>query len=519
MLYQFDEFVFDSASLDLLRAGEPLHTEPQVLQLLHLLVSNHERMVSRDEINEIVWRGRPVSDAALNSRVKMLRQLLGDDGRQQRLIRTVHKRGFRFVGELVSEAPQRAVQDAHVPAQVQSPKTQRPTVLVLPFVNLSNDMGQEYLVDGITTDIMGHLSKHRWLNVVARNTAFGLKGKTIDIDGVAEQLDVGYVLEGSAQRSDDHVRVSVNLVEVANSSSIWSERFDRELSDIFQLQDDITEKIVGRLVPEIGYAEQNRVLASRPANLEAWDSYHLGMYHFFKFTGSDNQKAQQMFRRSRERDERFGDAWAWWAYALVLGMVYWDTAPTQEHLDEALSACDRAISIDGRNATFHALRARVLLARGEYDRAVEENNKAIELNPTLAVAYCALGDSLAYGGRYEESMAFFEKSIDLSPNDPQLWAFYTYGALALLFSHDFERALRWLDRARGIPNYQYWTTAHRVVALAHLDRISESQAVSEELRRQAPEFSLDFARQRLFYLRDTKQIDLYLEGLSRAGFQ
>lgn len=517
MLFQFDDFTFDGTALELSRAGDRLHTEPQVLELLKLLLSNRDRTVSRDEINKVVWRGRPVSDSALNSRVKTLRQLLGDDGRQQRLIQTVHKRGFRFVGPSVTAnaTPKDTVQpDTTNAPQRRAP---RPAVLVLPLVNLSHDASQEYLVDGITTDIMGYLGKHRWLNVVPRNTAFGFKGQTIDLQAIGASLGVGYVLEGSAQREGQQIRVNVNLVEAGSGQSLWTERFDRNFSDIFQLQDDITGRIVGRLVPEIGYAEQNRVLASRPANLEAWDSYHLGMYHFFKFTGEDNRSAQAMFQRSCEMDDRFGDAWAWWAYAVVLGMVYWDTPPTQGRLDEALNACERAISIDRRNATFHALKARVLLARGEYDRAVDENSKAIEINPTLAVAYCALGDSLAYGGRYEEAMDFFEKSIDLSPNDPQLWAFYTYGALALLFDRQFDPALRWLDRAREIPNYQYWTTAHRVVALGHLGRITEAEAAWNELRHDVPDFSIEFARQKLFYLRDPGQVELYLDGLRAAG--
>ncbi|MEM9759840.1 MAG: winged helix-turn-helix domain-containing protein [Pseudomonadota bacterium] len=517
LLYQFDNFIFDSEGQELRRAGELLHTEPQVLQLLDLLLANHGRVVSREEINSVVWRGRIVSDATLSSRVKLLRQLLDDDGQRQRLIRTVHKRGFRFVGELAAGGAEEASEAG--PVKQEPTHSRSPRVLILPFVNMSSEPDQEYLVDGITTDILGHVGKYHWLNVVARNTAFGFKGSSIDIQAVSAQLDVDYVVEGTAQRSGDRVRVNVSLVDASNSRSLWSERFDREFSDIFQLQDDITGKIVARLVPEIGYAERNRVLVTRPATLEAWDCYHMGMYHFFRFTGDDNLKAQSLFRRSCEIDERFGDAWVWWAYATVLGMVYWETEPTREKLDEALYACDRAVAIDGRNATFYALRARVLLARGEYDRALLENKRAIELNPTLAVAYCALGDSLAYGGQYDESLAYFEKSIELSPNDPQLWAFYTYGALALLFKRDFERALTWLDHARGIPNFQYWTIAHRVVALAHIGRSREAEAAGEELRKAVPAFSLEFARQKLFYLKDPAQLSLYLDGLAAAGIE
>ncbi|MEO0424401.1 MAG: winged helix-turn-helix domain-containing protein [Pseudomonadota bacterium] len=519
MQYRFDLFTFDDERLELRRDGELLASEPQVLELLGLLLRHHERMVSREEIHREVWRGRVVSDAALSSRIKLLRQLLGDDGRSQHFIRTVHKRGFRFAGERVSvtEAGASPPPAAKTTTPAASTTSHKPAVLVLPFANLSGERGQDYLADGITTDIISHLARHRWLDVVARNTAFGFRDRAVDVSEVGKELSVEYVVEGSVQRSADHVRVTVSLLDALSAHSMWTERFDRELEDIFALQDEITERIVARLEPEIGYAERNRVLTARPTNLQAWDCFHMGTYHFYRFTGEDNLEAQRLLRQSRELDERFGDAWAWWAYATVLGMVYWDTEPSQARLDEALAACDRAVSLDRRNATFHALRARVLLARGEYDVAVDENKRAIALNPTLAVAHCALGDSLAYGGHYEESIACFEKSIALSPNDPQLWAFYTYGALALLFMGNFERALRWLDQARSNPNHQYWTTAHRVVALAHLDRITQASELAERLRREVPGFSLAFVREKLFYLNDPAQIDLYLEGLSRSG--
>jgi adenylate cyclase len=321
------------------------------------------------------------------------------------------------------------------------------------------------------------------------------------------------------QRVANRVRITVSLIDASNAHSVWTERYDREIEDIFALQDEITEMIVARLEPEIGYAERNRVMRSRPTNLQAWDCFHMGIYHFYRFTGEDNKEAQRLLHQSCQMDERFGDAYAWWAYAVVMGMVYWDTPPAQKLLDEALSACDKAHSLDRKNAIFHALRARVLLARSEYDLAITENNAAIALNPTLAVAHCALGDSLAYEGRYEESIRCFEKSIDLSPNDPQLWAFYTYGALALLFKEDFEMALEWLDRARSIPNYQYWTNAHRVVALSHLGRIDEAKTIAKKLQKEMPDFSLEFVREKLFYLKRQDQIDLYLQGLSKGGVE
>lgn len=522
MLYHFLDFSFDSDALELRRDGELLHSEPQVLALLKLLLENSARMVSKEEINDTIWRGRIVSEAAVSSRIKALRQLLGDDGRQQAIIRTVHKRGFRFVAPVTSSTDNAPAASAHNPPSTTSEpvianSAKKPSVVVLPFLNLSSEAEQEYFSDGVTTDLITHLSRHRWLDVTARNTAFGYKGKAIDMREIGKELHVDYIVEGSLQRAGNRVRIMAHLVDAHSGHHIWGERFDRELTDIFALQDEISEKIAARIEPEIGFAERNRIAHKRPANLQAWDCYHLGIYHFFKFTGEDNLKAQQLLHQSQKLDPHFGEAYAWWAYAIILGMVYWDTPPTQELLDQALDASNKSLSLDPQNATFHALKARVLLARCEYETALVENEIAIELNPTFAAAHCGLGDSLAYEGNYEQSISCFEKAVELSPNDPQLWAFFTYGALALLFKQEFSRALEWTERATAIPNCQYWTTAHKVVALSHLGREDEAQRTVTRLLQQQPVFTQAFAREKLFYLKQPEQIELYMKGLQIAG--
>lgn len=517
MRYHFDDFVLDTDCFELSRAGKVLRSEPQVIALLALLVEHHERMVSKEEINQHIWNGRFVGESALSSRIKSLRQLLGDSGKTQRYVRTVHKKGFRFVAPVhlpkMVSAGEVAFKSSSAGALIPADK---PRVVVLPFSNLT-DTAQEYLSDGITSDIISHLSRHRWLQVTARNSSFGYKGKQIDVRQLGKELDVDYVVEGSVQRAGHRVRVVANLSRTADATQIWSDRFDGTMDDIFVLQDEITEKIAARVEPEIGLAERNRIAHSRPANMQAWDCYHLGIYHFFKFTAEDNLQAQHYLKQSQLLDENFGEAHAWWAYALILGMVYWDTSPTQALLDEALTACERAVQLDYQNASFHALKARVLLARCEYDKALAENEIAISFNQTFAAAHCGLGDSLAYEGRYDEALQSFERSIALSPNDPQLWAFYTYGALALIFKQDFEAALRWCDKALTIPNCQYWTTAHRVVALANLQRLDEAKAEAQKLLHINPDFSLSFAREKLFYLKMPQQIQLYLSGLQESG--
>ena len=540
MLYQFDDYQLNTDTLELTKKGILVHSEPQVIELLALLVKNAGNLVTKDEINQSVWRGRIVSEAALSSRIKSLRQLLGDTGKKQQYVQTVHKRGFRFVADVETtkenqnQAFRSLVRDTQVPISSEPVQTEsvvidstveaalesglkKPVVAVLPFTNLSGAEDQEYFADAIAADITSHLSKHKWLQVIARNTMLGFKGKTVDTRDLSRELNVAYVVDGSVQRAGNRVRVTAHLLEAKTSHQIWTDRYDRELDDIFELQDQITETIAARIEPAIGFAERNRVVHVRPANLKAWDAYHLGIYHFFRFTNEDNLEAQKLLKQSQQLDPEFGEAYAWWAYAVILGMVYWDTKPTQQMMDEALAACDKALSIDGQNASFHALKARVQVARCEYNSALTENEIAINLNPTFAAAHCGLGDSLAYEGNYDSAITCFDRAISLSPNDPQLWAFYSYAAQSLLFQHEFEKALQYTERASAIPNYQYWTTAHMVVALVYLDRMEEAKRAVNRLLQQNPKFSLSFAREKLFYLKLPEQIELYMEGLEKAG--
>ncbi len=526
MLYQFDQFTVDTLRFELRKGSVALAIEPQVLELLLLLVENSERLVTKNEIIDSVWKGRMVSESALSSRIKAARQLLGDDGKSQSFIKTVHGKGFRFVAEVtkVTLNPETKPSASSIAAEPNTetessslPSFKKTTVVVLPFSNLSSNADQEYFSDGITADIIAHLSKHKWLSVTARNTAFGYKNKAVNVRELGSTLNVQYVVEGTVQKQGDKVRITVNLIDAQTGNHTWAERYNREIEDIFSLQDEITETIVARLEPEIGFAERNRVMMLRPTNLKAWDYFHLGTFHFFKFTGEDNELAQEYLLKSQTLDQHFGEAYAWWAYAVILGMVYWNTEPTQDLLDKALNACNKALSIDSQNAVFYALKARVLLARKEYDDAIAENKIAIRLNPTLSAAYCGLGDSLAYEGNFPESMENFNKAIALSPNDPQLWAFYTYGALALLFSQQYEQAIEWANNAANIPNCQYWTTAHKVVALAFLGRQKELEEAKAKLLKENPNFSKQFVRTKLFYIKKSEQINQYIEGLRLAG--
>jgi adenylate cyclase len=506
MVYRFGDCELDIERQELRRAGAPVAVEPQVFELLSYLVSNPDRVVTKDELNTAIWSGRAVSDSALSSRIKSARRAIGDDGKAQALIRTLHGRGFRFVGTTQSPT---APDDEDI--------REKPIVAVMPFENLSGHADQNYLAEGFTSDIVATLAKHRWLIVLSRTATARFKRATSNLAEIAAETGAHYVVEGSVRRAGERMRVGVQLTNAASGNCIWSEQYERQSSDLFEIQDDIVQTLSARIEPEIGYEERRRIARAGSTDLRAWECYHLGIAHFFKFTGPDNIKAQTYLQQARKLDPDFGEAHAWWAYAVVLGAVYWNTEPSQANMDEALEATARAQASDERNAVFYALKARVQLARGEYESAIEGNRIAIELNPSLAAAHCGLADSLTYLGRYDEALEAFEKAIALSTNDPQRWAFYTYGALAYIFSGEFERAIEWADRAVEIPNRQYWTLAHKAVALALLGRTDDARHVLAAALAEQPALSIGFARQKLFYIRRAEQLERYLEGLSLAG--
>lgn len=509
MIHRFGDCELDTESCELTRAGAPVPIEPRVFELLAYLVARPERVVSKDELNDAIWNGRFVSDAALSSCIKSARRAIGDDGKTQSLIRTMHGRGFRFVGVAVDDTPAE---------EVDSAARDRPVVAVTPFENLSGDPGEDYFAEGITADIIATLARHRWLSVVSRNTILQFKGRAVGISEIVRETGAHYVVEGSVRRVGSRVRVGTQLIDARGSNCIWVESYDRQCDDLFEIQDDIMQTLAARIEPAIGHEERRRILSSTGSrNLRAWECYHLGIAHFFRFTKPDNLKAQEYLQRAREIDSRFGDAHAWWAYAVVLGTVYWDIEPTHERLEMALLATVQALDLDDKNATFYALKARVQLARCEYESAIEANRMAIELNPSLAAAHCGMADSLTFLGQYDEAVSRFEKAIALSSNDPQLWAFYTYGALALILQRNYKRAVEWTERAAEIPNRQYWTLAHKAVALAGLGRLEEARQVFDMALSEQPALSVSFAREKLYYVKQTEQLERYLQGLALAG--
>lgn len=519
-IIRFGRFELDSARFELRESGEPVSVEPQVFDLLLFLASNCDRTVTRDEIFSKIWGDRIVSDAALSSQIKAARRAVGDSGNAQHTVRTVHGRGFRFVAavelaEASGPADEGGEEILELPPQVRS----RPTIAVLPFENLNRDSDEDYFVDGITEDIITALSKYRWFAVIARNPAFAFRNSTEGIQTIGRQLGADYIVTGSVRKAGSRVRIAVQLADADARHSIWSERFDREVVDIFDLQDEITEIVVSRLEAELGLSEQKKAKRQAKKDLGAWELYQLGTAEFYKFTRQSNVKSQELLRRAIELDPELAAAHSRLAYAIILSMVYFDVLPDDNILDEALAAARRAIELDDQDANGYFTIGRVYLARREYDKAIDALEHALELNPCLALIYCGLGDSLAYEGRLDEAIEQFEIAIRLSPHDPFRWAFYSYRSLAHLFRHEYDEAAAWARKAVQIPNAQYWAKAHLVAALGYLDDEVKQKRAVNDLKQVKPDFSTDFAEEHLFYLKRPEQKKIYLEGLRKAGIE
>lgn len=514
---RFEDFELDTARFELRKAGKPIALEPQAFDLLVLLARNSHRTVTKEEIFAAIWRDRVVSDAALSSQVKAARRALGDDGAAQRIISTVHGRGFRFLAPVEQCPSTDQAADFAGAGGAPAAVARRPSVAVLPFANLNRDPNEDYFADGITEDITTALSKHRWLTVVARNPAFAFRDSTESIRAIGEKLNAAYVVTGSVRKAGTRFRITVQVVDTASELSVWSERFDRNVTDIFELQDDVSERVAARIEAELGLSEQRKAERRPRKNLGAWDLYQLGLAEFYKFTAESNLRCQDLLRQSIAIDPELAGAHSRLAYAMVLSMIYFD-APTDDALmDEALAVARRAIELDDEDANSFFTIGRVHLARREYDHAIDALEHAVELNPCLAVSYCGLGDSLAYEGRLDEAIEQFELAIQLSPHDPFRWAFYSYRSLAHLFRGEFEEAASWTRRAVQMPIAQYWARAHLVAALGHLGNRTEAARALHDLLRTKPGFSVEFTRERLFYLKRSDQLELYLEGLRKAG--
>ncbi len=411
----------------------------------------------------------------------------------------------------------------HVSASVSAktneplPRPDKPSIAVLPFTNMSGDPEQEYFSDGITEDIITALSRIRQFFVIARNTTFTYKGRAVNVQAIGKDLGVRYVLEGSVRKAGNRVRISAQLIDATTGRHVWAERYDRDLADIFELQDEMTQTIVGAVEPELGAAERERAVRKAPESLDAWETYQRGLWHMWSFTKDDNAKAPHLLRRAHELDPAFAAAYAHEAYSHYLNVILGWAEDPDETLAAGMTAAKKALALDDKDAVAYAAAGRVHVMLGEHDASIAALETSLTLDPSFAQAYHGLGFALTLAGRLEDALDSLAKAERLSPRDPLLWAFTVIHSLACILSHEYEAAVHWAQKTIQIPRATgHWPHAVLAAPLAHLGRIDEARAAVKAALEQKPDLSLRYLKKTL----PTKHpggLDPYLEGLRKAG--
>jgi adenylate cyclase len=395
---------------------------------------------------------------------------------------------------------------------------ERPAVAVLPFENLSGDADQEYFADGLTEDIITALSLWRSFPVIARNSTFAYKGLSADIRSVGEELRAQYVVEGSVRKSGVRVRVTAQLIESNSGHHVWAEKFDRDLVDIFELQDEISLRIAAAVSPELERNEQKRLAASQPRDLDAWDCVQRGMSRFYDLTKEGIEAARDLFRQALELDPNYAEAFAAIADSHAADLTLGHLESRDEAQSALMNAARKAVTLDPTHSTAQLMLSFAYAWTDQEDLAITTAEKAIELNPSNALGYSHLGTVLDLSGRHDEGIARLEQSLRLNPNEPfRTHVHLTFLARALMTVRRYEDAVASARKAISLravyPPAQYLLA----VSLGHLGRCSEARAELEKIEREQPEFIKKRTEWRPY--RNQADNEHILDGLRKAGWE
>ena len=469
MLYRIGSFELDTAKVELRADGVTRPVERQVFALLALLVENRERLVSKDEILEKVWDGRIVSESAVASRVKSARQALGDDGKSQRFIKTIHRQGFRFVAEVKvfrdaadSLAAESVTTDRAADAQEAPPpadQTSRPSIAVLPF-RLVGDAGPyAAIADALPHELIAELSRLRWLFVTARGSSFRLRASDVDMAEIGRLLGVRYCLSGTIDVAGRNLAVTVELADTRDASVVWAERFAGSIDDVHQMREEIRSRILTALEISIPLHEAHLARLTVTENLDAWSAYHLGLQHVYRFNRKDNAAAAALFTQALTRDPGFARAHA------GLSFVHFQTAFLR-HTDDvageialARRYAERGLELDHLDPFVNFTMGRSFWLEGDLESGLSWLERATSISPNYAQGIYARAWTEALAGRGLEGRAHVDLAMRLSPLDPLYYGMLgTRGFTHLVMGEDVVAA-QWAERAARAPG------AHVLIAM------------------------------------------------------
>lgn len=404
MLYSFEDYTFDTDLRELRRGSDLVALEPQVFDLLEYLIRNRDHVVTKDDLIASIWGGRIVSESALSTRINAARSAVGDSGTEQRLIKTLPRKGVRFFGAVREEQK----------------LPDRPSIAVLPFDNLSRDVDQEYFADGIAEDLITDLSKMSGLFVIARNSTFMYKGKSPDVRRVARDLGVRYVVEGSVRKVGSRARISAQLLDGATGGHLWAERYDRDLKDIFDVQDEVTREIVAALAVALTPVERKSLANRGTVNLSAYEYYLRGREFAYAHTRAANMQALAAFQEAVAIDPDFGAAYAMLGYCMVVNFINRWGEPEDRSIDRAIQISQKSVRLERTEPRTHFALGVAYFWSKQHDGAIAEEEQAIALEPSFADAYAALAQILCYAGRPKDAIERLATAMRLDPHYPNL---------------------------------------------------------------------------------------------------
>ncbi len=520
MRYLFQDHEFDTERRELRRGAEIVSVAPQVFDLLDHLIRNRERVVSKDDLINTIWKGRSVSDAALTTRMNVARTAIGDSGEAQRLIKTFPRKGFRFVGH-VQEVRDTA-DEAAGSGPVQSPTLaltppDKPSIAVLPFQNMSGDREQDYFADGMSENIITALSRFRSLFVIARNSSFTYKGRIVDIKQVGRELGVRYVVEGSVRRAGCRVRITGQLIEAATNVHLWADQFDGELDDVFDLQDRVTERIAVTVDMRL---QSEQVLLAQRKPTDKLDAYDYVLRANAAWRHGDREANEESLRlayKAIELDPRYGGAYARAALCInAKKQPHWMVDPEQETA-EAMRLARLAIAFGSDDEVALAAAALVFgYLAGELDAAASLIDQAVELNPNSAFAWSVSGWLRLYMGAHELAIEHQNRAMRLSPRDPSRRIMISMMSAANFFLGRFEIAERIASEAVQLTSGHLPTLRMFAASLAMQGKRAQAEPVARRILSLDPTFRLSGVGD-LIPLRRHEDLALYIEAMRLAG--
>ena len=460
MIYRFGPFELDVATVELRSQGQIVSLEPQVFAVLTLLVENHDRLVSKDEIIEKVWDRRVVSDAAVASRIKSARQALGDDGQAQCFIRTVHGQGFRFVAEVKTlRAPTAhgALQGHDSPecrdlASIahQLERVSRPSIAILPFRMLGDRERYATLASALPDELISELSRLRWLFVTARGSSFRVSAER-EFSEIGQLLGVRYCLSGTIEVSDRRLLIVVELVDTLDSGIVWADRFSGRIDDVHSMRDEIRCRVLTALDIHIPMHEANLARLAAPDDLDAWSAYHLGLQHIYRFNRTDNAAAAQLFQRAVTLDPRFARAHA------GLSFVHFQTAfmhyadDIQGQIQQARQSAERGLALDPLDPFVNFTMGRSFWLEGDLESSLSWLERATSISPNYAQGIYARAWAEALGGRPLEGRKHVDLAMRLSPIDPLYYAMMATRAFTHMVRGEDAEAADWAEQGARAP--------------------------------------------------------------------